>query len=85
MKKSIISLLFLAGNVFANTDNDMYVTKERLDKVKAAATTWIPYEEHNHPFRGLTNAEVKKRLGLIMHNEHKSVLSSLMDLLPIKK
>lgn len=69
----------------ANSDNEIHVTKERLDKVRAAAKTWTPYEEHNHPFRGMTRGELKKRLGLVMHDEHKSALSTLMSYLPLKK
>ena len=75
MKVSIISV-FVMINFATIISTKKFVTSEKLEAIRAKAKSWTPYTAENHPFKDLSEEDVKKRFGRMKSK------SSLFDLIP---
>jgi hypothetical protein len=72
MKYIIVAAIGVIGSALGQDSTsgikNKYVSQEKYLEIKAKTSTWVPYKPEEHPFRHLTDEEIKIRMGLKLEN-----------------
>lgn len=71
MKKEVIIVVLgviacTATQQIQNEINNKIISQENYLEIKAKTSSWEPYKPEDHPFKGLSDEEIKMKMGLKM-------------------